>query len=181
MKRSFLLICFLALAACAGPAAAGTLKDIESKLHKGEKAGDEGTKGDCILKVTKKTAATTDYSSIKFYYVIYHCASNKQLTVELTARNKKEEFVLPEAQNTEGASSDLWTWEQSKGFLPKYFAKDKPGRRIIKFVQNKDLCKKYGPLQGYKVVLKDGANTVDTLEWNWGRIRGQETKKEKGR
>jgi len=35
------------------------------------------------------------------------------------------------------------------------------------------------------VVLKDGTNAVDTLEWNWGRISASknkpETKKEKGR
>jgi len=126
MNRYMSLVALLLCRMCS----ARRRRDFER--HRGEasqggKGRDEGTRGDCILKVTKKTATTTDYSTIKFYYVIYHCTGGKQMTVEFTARNKKEEFALPEAQNTEGASSDQWNWEQAKGFLPKYFAKDKPG------------------------------------------------------
>lgn len=174
MKHIFqiTLLCTAVLAASIASARAGTLKDLENKVRKGqrgEEAEKRSTKGNCLLKVTKKTAAFQGVGTVKFYYVTYHADSNKQLVVKFTARDRnEEEFELPESGwGGSATTGEQWEWEKNKGFLPKYFDKAKVGRRIAKFEQNVPLIKKHGQIKGYKVDLLDNNTVIDSIKWNW--------------
>jgi len=174
MKRiSLLILASIAAGAVAvSGISAGTLKDLENKVRKGQKAGEAqrpNTRGNCLLKVTKKTAAFQGVGTVKFYYVTFHADSSRPLTVKFSARGKNdEEFELPESGwGGSTTTGEQWEWEKNKGFLPKYFDKTKEGRRIAKFEQNVPLIKKHGQIKAYKVDLLDNNTLIDTIRWNW--------------
>jgi hypothetical protein len=174
MKKPFLIAipAALSLAMFSAAVFSGTIKDLENKVRKG-RGGDSlekrAAKGNCLIKVNKKTAAFQGVGSVKFYYVTYHSESAKPLTVKFTARGRNDdEFELPETGwGGSTTTGEQWEWEKNKGYLPKYFSKTKVGRRISKFEQNVPLIKKHGQIKAYKIDLLDGNTAVDAIKWNW--------------